>query len=34
MVEIIATSDGQGCVFVAPGHLREVILKMIYGQES
>jgi hypothetical protein len=34
MVEIIATSDGQGCVFVAPGHLREVILKMVYGDES
>lgn len=34
VVEVIATSEGQGCVFVAPGHLRGVILKMIYGDES
>jgi hypothetical protein len=34
VIEVIATSDGQGCVFVAPGHLRDVILKMIYGDVS
>jgi hypothetical protein len=31
VVEVMATSEGRGCLFVAPGHLRDVILKMIYG---
>jgi hypothetical protein len=34
VIEVITTSEGRGCVFIAPGHLREVVLKMIYGDAS
>lgn len=34
VIEFVATENGRGCAFVAPGELREVILKMIYGDEA
>jgi len=34
VIEVIAMSDGQACVFVAPGHFRDVFLKMLYGDNS
>lgn len=34
VLEFIATENGRGCAFVAPGELRQVILKMIYGDEA
>jgi hypothetical protein len=34
VIEFVATENGRGCAFVAPGELRQVILKMIYGDEA
>lgn len=34
IIEFIATENGRGCAFVAPGELRQVILKMIYGDAA
>jgi hypothetical protein len=31
VIEVIATSEGQACVFVAPGHYRDILRKMLYG---
>jgi hypothetical protein len=34
VLEFIATVDGRGCAFIAPGDLRQMILKMIYGEAA
>lgn len=34
VLEFVATENGRSCAFVAPGELRQVILKMIYGDEA
>lgn len=34
VIEFVATENGRGCAFIAPGELRQVILKMLYGDAA